>query len=126
VLLRTCGEHLRDEPVTAGAIISALRAGLEALTKTGKTQLGDKTLVDVLEPFLRHLEASFEKDACLRHAWAVSIPTAHEAANETAQMTAKKGRAAALGERSLGTVDPGARSMELILEAISASLSDTT
>jgi len=39
-------------------------------------------------------------------------------------MVAKRGRSAVLGERSLGTVDPGARSLLLVLEAVASVIAD--
>jgi dihydroxyacetone kinase len=43
---------------------------------------------------------------------------AREATEATSKMIARRGRSAVLGERSLGTVDPGARSLLLVLEAV--------
>jgi dihydroxyacetone kinase-like protein len=49
---------------------------------------------------------------------------AFDSADATAQMDAIKGRASFLGDRALGHVDPGSRSMALIIGAVCDSLLD--
>jgi dihydroxyacetone kinase len=90
----------------------------------GKAQLGDKTLLDTLTPFLDHLDTSLVAGTGLRGAWAAALQVAREATEGTAKMVAKKGRSSVLGDRSLGTVDPGARSLLLVLEAVVNLLPD--
>jgi dihydroxyacetone kinase len=58
----------------------------------------------------------------LADAWNGAAPLADDAAGKTADMTAKVGRARPLGDRSLGTPDPGAVSMALCLAAVGETL----
>ena len=48
-LLMTLGKALPTEP-TASDMATALRLGIEALTRLGKAEVGQKTLLDVLDP----------------------------------------------------------------------------
>ncbi len=112
----------RDLPPAPGHadLARALGTGITALTRLGKAEVGQKTLLDVLDPVRRLLEdsgASGEEDLPAR-----VRQCALDAAQATAQMDAIKGRASFLGERALGHVDPGSRSMALIIGAVCDSL----
>ena len=69
-------------------------------------------MLDVLIPVLRELEKGEEIDFAALRACAL------ESATKTKEMKALKGRAAFLGDRSVGHVDPGARSTALLIEGI--------
>jgi dihydroxyacetone kinase-like protein len=114
-LLVTLAKELPAQPQAAD-LARALAAGIAALTRLGKAEVGQKTLLDVLDPVRQTLEAGGEGlvDRVRR--------TALEAAAATAAMQAIKGRASFLGERALGNVDPGSRSMALIIVAICDTL----
>lgn len=104
----------KELPAAPGApdLARALRAGIAALTRLGKAEVGHKTLLDVLDPVAALLEAG-GNDLPAR-----VKQCAADAANATASMAAVKGRASFLGDRALGHVDPGSRSMALIIAAI--------
>jgi dihydroxyacetone kinase-like protein len=118
-LLVTLAKELPAEPGPAD-ISRALQAGIAALTRLGKAEVGQKTLLDVLDPLQRLLARAGPDDADLL---ARTRRCALDAAEATARMDAVKGRASFLGERALGHVDPGSRSMALIVGAICDSLS---
>ena len=105
----------KELPATPGAadLSSALRAGIAALTKLGKAEVGQKTLLDVLDPLQRLLASDDTTNLVAR-----ARQCALDAAQATAAMDAIRGRASFLGERALGHVDPGSRSMALIVGAI--------
>ncbi|MDM0034570.1 dihydroxyacetone kinase subunit DhaL [Variovorax sp. J22P271] len=110
-LLVTLGKELPDPP-TARALASALDAGIKALTRLGKAEVGQKTLLDVLDPVQKVLaEGGAQLAGRVRDC-------AFASAEATAAMDAIKGRASFLGERALGHVDPGSRSVALIIGAI--------
>ena len=114
-LLMTLAKEL-PEPATAPALARAVDAGIKALTRLGKAEVGQKTLLDVLDPVQKVLAEDGEGlTARVRE-------RAFESAQATAQMDAIRGRASFLGERALGHVDPGSRSMALIIGAICDSL----
>ncbi|RAI02454.1 dihydroxyacetone kinase subunit L [Acuticoccus sediminis] len=108
---------VRDEaPTTLAEVVELLDAAVDAVKKRGKSDVGAKTMLDVLVPVA---------DA-LRAGPAEPLGTARESAaaalEATRDMVATKGRAAFLGERSAGHLDPGARSSTLLIDAVSAVL----
>lgn len=120
-LLSTTGRTLGDGPDDTPAVVTALQAGLAMVMRLGKAQPGDKTLIDALQPFVDALAAQ-PPDQPLAEAWMAALPAAHQGAEATASMVAKRGRAAKLGERSLGHPDPGAISMTYLLQAAGDAL----
>jgi dihydroxyacetone kinase-like protein len=116
-LMVTLGKELPDPP-TAPALAAAVDAGIKALTRLGKAEVGQKTLLDVLDPVQKLLAAG--GDDLLGRV----RQCAFDSADATAQMDAIKGRASFLGDRALGHVDPGSRSMALIIGAVCDSLLD--
>jgi len=109
-------EHGDDSPTK---IAAAFAAGVQAIIQRGKANLGEKTMLDVLIP----VAAQFESLAVLGHdakfiANALS-KTAETGMLSTKDLIATKGRAAGLGERAIGHIDPGAKSCQLIIEAVS-------
>ncbi len=114
-LLVTLAKELPAQPQPAD-LAQALAAGIAALTRLGKAEVGQKTLLDVLDP-VRALLAQGGDDVVAR-----VRQGALNAAAATAQMQAIKGRSSFLGDRALGHVDPGSRSTALIIAAICDSL----
>jgi len=119
-LLMTLARELPAEPGPHD-LAAALAASIAALTRLGKAQVGQKTLLDVLDPVQRLLAASDPASADLE---AQVRQCALDSAAATATMDAIRGRASFLGERALGHVDPGSRSMALIIAAICDGLSE--
>ena len=118
-LLVTLAKELPIAPGPAD-LARALGSGIAALTRLGKAEVGQKTLLDVLDPVRRLLETVGESGA--KDLPARVSQCAFAAAEATAQMDAMRGRASFLGERALGHVDPGSRSMALIIGAVCDSL----
>ncbi len=114
-LLITLAKELPTAPGPAD-LARALRAGIAALTRLGKAEVGHKTLLDVLDPVATLLAAGGDDMAPRVKQGAA------DAADATAAMPAIKGRASFLGDRALGHVDPGSRSMALIIGAVCANL----
>jgi phosphoenolpyruvate---glycerone phosphotransferase subunit DhaL len=114
-LLVTLSKELPSSPQAAD-LGRAVAAGMAALTRLGKAEVGQKTLLDVLDPVRRTLDAGGD-DIVAR-----VRRTALDAAAATASMQAIKGRASFLGDRALGNVDPGSRSMALIIAAVCDTL----
>ncbi len=118
--LRRIGQSIGDQPngIPHLFLAESLREALNAIVELGKAQLGDKTLIDALSPFVDVLLANVEEGASIGSAWAVAARAATDAAEQTAQLIPKIGRARPLAERSLGTPDPGAVSLGLVVTAI--------
>jgi phosphoenolpyruvate---glycerone phosphotransferase subunit DhaL len=110
-LFMSLGKSLADE-VTYQQASDAFAVALEAVRARGKSDVGQKTMLDVLFPVLRVLrEGGPDMTARLK-------ATAKAAAERTIPMRAIRGRASFLGERSIGHMDPGARSSALIVDAV--------
>ena len=114
-LLMTLGKALPPEPTSQDFAV-ALRASIEALTRLGKAEVGQKTLLDVLDPVQKVLAAG-GPDLIAR-----VRQCAFDSAQATANMDATRGRSSFLGDRAKGHVDPGSRSMALIIGAVCDSL----
>lgn len=114
-LMVTLAKELPAEPTTTD-MARALAAGIAALSRLGKVEVGHKTLLDVLDPVQKVL-AQGGDDLVPR-----VKQCALDSAQATAAMDAIKGRASFLGERALGHVDPGSRSMALIIGALCDTL----
>jgi phosphoenolpyruvate---glycerone phosphotransferase subunit DhaL len=101
-------------------VTEALKAALGGIVARGKAELGDKTMVDALDPAVRAAEKEQGSVAALLSAAADAAATGAES---TVPLVARKGRASYLGERSAGHLDPGARSTTLILRSFADSAS---
>jgi dihydroxyacetone kinase-like protein len=110
-LFMSLGKSLEDE-VTSEQLANAFAVAIEAVKARGKSDVGQKTMLDVLFPVLAVLrEGGAGLPARLKTA-------AMSAAEKTIPMRAIRGRASFLGERSIGHMDPGARSSALIVDAV--------
>ena len=110
-LFMSLGKTLEDE-VTCERVADAFATAIEAVKARGKSDVGQKTMLDVLFPVLAVLrEGGTGLPVRLKAA-------AKAAAEETIPMRAIRGRASFLGERSVGHMDPGARSSALIVDAV--------
>jgi dihydroxyacetone kinase len=119
VLLAAVGESLGDTGEVGGQqVATAVRRGAEAIQAAGKAQLGDKTMLDALCPFVDELQAWLDAGDRLADGWRKAAGTAVTAAEATAGLLPRVGRARPLGARSIGTPDPGAVSMGLVLTAV--------
>jgi dihydroxyacetone kinase-like protein len=92
--------------------------GVEAVGARGRAKPGEKTMLDVLVPVLETLRTDAGRPDLIERVRAV----AEDAAARTAPMRATKGRASFLGERSIGHIDPGARSSCVLVQAVCAAL----
>ncbi|MGB7423688.1 MAG: DAK2 domain-containing protein, partial [Ornithinimicrobium sp.] len=102
--------------------VDALVAGVDAVMRLGGAEPGDKTMVDAAVPFRDTLKEQFEQDAAA--SITAAAQQARTAADNTADIQATLGRARVLGEKSVGTPDPGALSFSVLMKALGDHLSD--
>jgi dihydroxyacetone kinase-like protein len=114
-LLMTLGNAMPAAP-DREALATAFGAAVEAVKARGKSDVGAKTMLDVLVPVLRTLEGGGDELVARVRARAA------ESAAATVPMRATRGRASFLGDRSVGHMDPGARSSALMVAAICDAL----
>lgn len=112
-LFMTLGKSLSgNEALTLERFATAMDAAVAATAARGKSEAGQKTMLDVLFPVAKELHAGSDgMTGRLRQ-------RAHAAAQATIPLRAQRGRASYLGERSIGHMDPGARSSEIMIAAL--------
>ena len=117
IILREIGKEFGDSvKPSAHVVASAVARASAEVTKFGKAQIGDKTLVDVLIPFSQKLVS--ENGKSLPEAWRSASGIAANSAADTANLLPKIGRARPHAEKSLGHQDPGATSLAMIISTI--------
>jgi phosphoenolpyruvate---glycerone phosphotransferase subunit DhaL len=112
--------------MTAGAttsldgadVVAMLRAAVAGIMARGGAELGDKTLLDALVPMTDSIEESLAAGAGNDEIVDRAAVVTRSAADATAELVAKRGRAAYTGERSRGSVDAGATAVAVIIEQI--------
>lgn len=81
----------------------------------GKAEIGDKTMIDTLEPFYLSLETSKYQSINFKEAFEIALLEAKKGMESTKGIVSNKGRSKRLGYRAQGHVDPGAMSAYLML-----------
>jgi phosphoenolpyruvate---glycerone phosphotransferase subunit DhaL len=103
--------------ISATSVAAALADGVAAVGKRGRSTIGEKTILDVLIPASDALRASADSRTPA-DATTAMLNAADAGLEATRALRASKGRAAYVGERSIGHYDPGAASARLCLHAI--------
>lgn len=107
------GKALPEQPARAD-LIAATDKAITAVKARGRSDAGQKTLLDVLVPVQVVLAGGGDAKAIAAEA--------AQAADRTTPMLAIRGRASFLGERSIGHMDPGSRSASLLIGAAASTL----
>ena len=122
-MLRALGTRIGDtDAPTAQSVSDGVTAALAEVTRFGKAEVGDKTMVDALVPFSDSLAAEVAAGKSLTEAWTTAATAATTAAAATADLLPRMGRARPHAEKSLGTPDAGATSLAYIAAEIGAVL----
>ena len=121
--LRSGGRVLGDQTTFDGAQLGeVLAAALASVKDLGTASLGDKTMVDALEPAVETLKSKIAEGESLAQAVDAAAAAAEAGMRATIPLQARKGRASYLGERSVGHQDPGATSTALIMRALQRAI----
>jgi phosphoenolpyruvate---glycerone phosphotransferase subunit DhaL len=99
---------------------AAWQRALEGVQARGKAQLGDKTMIDALDPAVHALAQAADLDGGL----SAAARAAEEGMHATTPLVARKGRASYLGERSADHQDPGATSTYYLFKSAAETLTD--
>lgn len=122
-ILAAAASALGDaQSVDAQAQVRAARQSLDALLRIGGAQPGDKTMLDAFIPAVDALESEVASGRSLKDAWNAAAEAAEAAAQATAPMRPRIGRARPLAERSVGHADAGAVSFAHIVRTIAARM----
>jgi len=103
-------------------LISFWMAFVEGIKERGKAEVGDKTMVDTLQPTLESLQTNSGKSNDIVTVFTEAVASAEHGMESTKELLSKRGRSSRLGERSVGTIDPGAASAFMILETFLQTL----
>jgi dihydroxyacetone kinase len=121
--LAALGRRLGDDGApSAATVVAGVRDGYDALTRLGKAQPGDKTMLDAWLPFADVLSDGVDGGQDLTTAWQAAAERAELAAQDTAALRPRVGRARPLAERSVGTPDAGAISLAACLRTVAGVL----
>ncbi len=99
-------------------IAAGFAAGVQAIIQRGKADIGEKTMLDVLIPVSNQFVLLAAQNCDAKLICATLIHTAEQGMLATKNLIATKGRAAGLGERAIGHIDPGAKSCQLMIGAV--------
>ena len=125
--LRSGGRVLGEQPTFEGAqLVEVLSAALASVKDLGTAAVGDKTMVDALEPAVETLRARLDEGASVDRALDAAAAAAEAGMRATIPLQARKGRASYLGERSVGHQDPGATSTALIIRALQKAVTPSS
>jgi dihydroxyacetone kinase len=123
IALRALAAGLSDASrPSAGDVVCGVTAAADAIATAGKASVGDKTMLDALVPFADVLSRSVADGKKLAEAWSLAAAAATEAAEATAALLPRIGRARPHAEASVGSPDPGATSFALAVRAVSGIL----
>lgn len=112
----------QDATPSLAQFAQALANGQATVQKYGEAKVGDKTMIDALAPAVEALqEAARAEDGDAAAALGRAEDAAIAGARETAQSTARRGRASYVGDAAKGVIDPGAAAMALVIGAARAA-----
>jgi len=100
---------------TTQKLAAAFAGGVQGIVHRGKAEVGEKTMLDVLIPVSHAFTLNAVDDKSVTEICAAIKAAADEGLASTRNMLATKGRAAGLGERAIGHLDPGAKSCQVML-----------
>ncbi|MDB5553647.1 MAG: Dak phosphatase [Rhizobium sp.] len=111
--------------LTTTDVAAFWRAYRDGVAERGKAKLGDKTVLDVLDPIAATLEAQAASGAALSDALAATVGAAREALEATKSMSAQHGKAAAFRDKTIGLQDAGATVGYLLIERMREFVAET-
>ena len=117
-LFMSMGKAVVEQSLTPTSFAHIFEQAVTAVKHRGKSDVGEKTLLDVLGPVADCLRQTAVVNCTLPEVYKKIVSVAIAGMESTRDMLATKGRAAFLEERSLGHIDAGAKTTQLIICAI--------
>lgn len=108
------------ESLSLELLATIFEKGLIAVKERGKANLGDKTMIDALEPAVESLKNSAINNEGIVEALEKAAESAQDGVEKTKNYIAKFGRAKSLGERAIGHQDAGATTIWIIFHSMFA------
>lgn len=104
--------------LTVKDFCTVFEKALTEIKVKGHAQLGDKTVVDALQPMVEAMQQNVEKDLSFVEMVQIALDAAIQGKENSKQYVAKYGRAKTLGDRAIGYPDAGAVSLTLIMQSM--------
>jgi phosphoenolpyruvate---glycerone phosphotransferase subunit DhaL len=117
-LFMAMGKSVTGNPTGCDQVSAMLAEGIAAVKKRGKSEAGEKTMLDVLVPVSQVLQQAAGQPIVVSELLSRVRAAADAGLEATRNIQATKGRASFLGPRSVGHLDPGARSSQLLIHAV--------
>ena len=118
-LFVTMSKAAKDQAMDLAVFANAFAEGVESIKKRGRADVGEKTMLDVLVPVALYLQQAGSKADVSEAELLGKVNQIAEAGVEsTRNMLASKGRASFLGERTIGHIDAGAKTAQLMIAAV--------
>jgi phosphoenolpyruvate---glycerone phosphotransferase subunit DhaL len=117
----SCGPRDR---LSLSEFAPAVAVAIDGVVARGRAEIGDKTMLDSLQPGLEALASAVARSEPVDRALRSASAAANRGRDATIPLVARKGRASYLGERSAGHQDPGATSAALLFEAAAVAFAD--
>jgi phosphoenolpyruvate---glycerone phosphotransferase subunit DhaL len=111
-------KHSNGKVLSPALFAEAFAQAVQAVKQRGRSDVGEKTMLDVLVPVAKYLQIVTAEGLPLPTLLEQTQQVAIAGMLSTRDMLATKGRASFLGERTRGTIDAGAMSSQLIICAI--------
>ena len=114
---------VRNQELIDGEVFKEMLVhALSSIKELGGAKIGDKTLIDTLDPAVEAFKAQLDKEQNFFSALKAMKAAAEKGKDSTVDLVAKIGRSSRLGERSRGVLDAGATSCWLILDAMADAI----
>ena len=124
--MRAAGAVASKQQLDGNDLVNLMTTGMEGVMQRGRAEVGDKTMIDALQPAVDTLTAAIENGDAIGDALNACAQAADAGAQATIPLIAKKGRASYLGERSVGHQDPGATSTYFLIQTLADVVNDTS
>lgn len=112
------------ERIDTSVLREMVASAFEGVQELGSAKVGDKTLMDTLDPAVKAVEKAEADGKPLDEAVDDMIAAAEKGWKSTKDLVAKVGRASRLGERSRGALDAGATSCYLLLKSMGETMKE--
>jgi len=117
-LFMALSKAAKDQPLSVQNFADSFNLAVEAVKHRGKAEAGEKTLLDVYIPVAQYLNTAAASSITLPEILKTAVAIAITGMEATRDMIATKGRASFLEQRSIGHIDAGAKTAELMISAI--------
>ncbi|WP_173442868.1 dihydroxyacetone kinase subunit DhaL [Selenomonas ruminantium] len=110
--------NIGNTSMDAANWVLAFDDGTMGVSMIGRSTEGEKTMLDALFPAVRAMQEKLEEGQSLPEIFLAGAEAAENGVEFTKTISANKGRAAYIGQRSIGHQDPGATTVMLMLQAL--------